>query len=158
MMDDSASERFAGFFETAEPKLRRALTSAYGADVGPDATAEALAWGWQNWTRVEAMDNPVGYLFRVGQSSARRLLDRRSVTVDWDPPVVGGLPETDPAVEVALVGMPRQQRVAVVLVHGYGYRHREAAQVLGCSKSTVANHVERAMAKLRSALGVSDHA
>ena len=35
----------------------------------------ALAYGWQHWDRIGAMANPVGYLFRVGQSAART--DRR---------------------------------------------------------------------------------
>jgi hypothetical protein len=37
----------------------------------------ALAFGWKEWTRVSQMDNPVGYLFRVGHSSARHWLQKR---------------------------------------------------------------------------------
>jgi RNA polymerase sigma factor (sigma-70 family) len=54
--------------------------------------------------------------------------------------------------------MTEHQRVAVVLVHGFGYRHREVAEILGCTTSTVANHVERAMSKLRSQMGVPEDA
>jgi len=35
-------------------------------------TAEALAYAWENWDRLSSMKNPVGYLYRVGQSRARR--------------------------------------------------------------------------------------
>jgi hypothetical protein len=42
-------ERFAA--ETG-PRLRTALTAAYGPDVGADAAAEALAYGWEHWPRL----------------------------------------------------------------------------------------------------------
>ena len=47
------------------------------------------------------------------------------------------------------------QRVAVVLAHGYGWTHREVAELLGISTSSVQKHVERAMAKLQAALEVT---
>jgi len=37
----------------------------------PDAVAEALAYGWEHWSVVAGMHNPVGYLFRVGQSKVK---------------------------------------------------------------------------------------
>ena len=157
-MDVSVGRGFTEFFESAEPKLRRALSSEYGADVGSEASADALAWGWQNWAQIESIANPVGYLYRVGQTSARRQMSRRQVPFDAGEPERAQLPDVDPAVGAALASMPRRQRVAVVLVHGYDYRHREVADLLECSTSTVANHVQRAMAKLRDALGVPDHA
>ncbi|MCP3878646.1 MAG: hypothetical protein GY701_09695, partial [Sulfitobacter sp.] len=58
---------FEPFARITGPKLRAALMAAYGPDVGADAAAAALAYGWENWDRVSAMANPAGYLFRVGQ-------------------------------------------------------------------------------------------
>jgi predicted RNA polymerase sigma factor len=66
------SETFEAFFREAEPRLRRALIAAAGAEVGREAAAEALAYGWEHWDRVGAMENPAGYLYRVGRSKARR--------------------------------------------------------------------------------------
>src|SRR3954447_2141911 len=63
---------FGDFVGLVEQRLRRALVAAYGAEVGRDATADALAWAWQHWDRVQGMANPAGYLWRVGQTSARR--------------------------------------------------------------------------------------
>jgi RNA polymerase sigma factor (sigma-70 family) len=156
-MDASADEGFTEFFETAEPKLRRALISLYGADVGSEASADALGWGWQNWARLGSMQNPVGYLYRVGQTSARRHLSKNPVPVDRGQAAHARLPELDPGLRSALVSMPRNQRVAVVMVHGYGYRHQDVADLLDCSASSVANHVQRGMAKLRKAMGVFDY-
>lgn len=71
--ESSAVELFADFVATAEPRLRQAPVSAYGTDVGREATAEALLYGWENWDRVGRMDSPLGYLYRVGQTKSRRL-------------------------------------------------------------------------------------
>ena len=157
MMDVLVGRGFTEFFESAEPRLRRALSSEYGADVGSEASADALAWGWQNWGRIKSIANPVGYLYRVGQTSARRQMSRRRVPFHAGEPERAVLPDVDPAVGATLASMPQRQRVAVTLVHGYGYRHREVAELLECSPSTVANHVRRGMTKLRDALGVSDN-
>ncbi len=69
-MVGSAEGEFADFVKLHEPKLRIALMSAYGPERGRDATAEALAYGWEHWDRVRGMDEPVGYLCRVGQSKS----------------------------------------------------------------------------------------
>ena len=55
------------------PKLARQLDRRRDAlmDGGIDwGHAEALAFGWEHWNRVREMDNPCGYLYRVGRSRA----------------------------------------------------------------------------------------
>jgi RNA polymerase sigma-70 factor (ECF subfamily) len=152
----SGSEEFAEFFGVAEPRLRRALCSAYGVVAGSEGAAEALAWGWQNWDSVSGMGNPIGYLFRVGQTSARRF-GRSNVAAVAEPDVVDRVPEADPTIGSILELLPDRQRVSVVLVHGYGYRHGEVAGLLELSPSTVATHVSRGLDRLRSEMGVSRH-
>lgn len=151
-------EAFDGFVGEVEAGLRRALVAAYGMDVGNDAAMDALVWAWQHWPRVHGMENPGGYLFRVGQTSARRRFrrDAHSATLQF-PRVVGDdKPEFEPALDRSLCELSSRQRAAVVLVHGYGYSLSEAAQLMGCSVSTVRNHNERALRRLRDALGVDD--
>jgi DNA-directed RNA polymerase specialized sigma24 family protein len=46
----------------------------------------------------------------------------------------------------------------VVLVHAYGMSHSEAADLLGLKRSSIQNHLERGLEKLRTDLGVHDHA
>jgi RNA polymerase sigma-70 factor (ECF subfamily) len=143
---------FRAFVDAAEPKLRAAFVSHYGHELGRDATAEALAYAWANWDQVSMMANPAGYLFRVGQSRIRPLR-RGAPPID---PVVGPeAPWIEPGLARALVDLPAQQRAAVVLAHGYGYTHAEIAELLGIRRSSVQNHIERAMKKLRGALEVS---
>jgi len=155
-MDDDPSGAFASFFQGAEPRLRLALSSAFGADLGRDAAADALAWAWQHWARVEDMANPIGYLYRVGRSRALRDVRRREVpTVPRDSASeLGEPPDADPALLRMLSELPEHQRVAVWMVHGLGYRHAEVADLLGCATPTVATHVRRGLARLREQLEV----
>ena len=46
---------FESFVLAVEPRLRAALVARFGADVGREATAEALAFAWERWPAVEGM-------------------------------------------------------------------------------------------------------
>ena len=133
-------------------RLRAGLVAAYGPEVGADACAEALAYGVEHWDRVGPMLNPAGYLYRVGQSEARRHFRPRGYL-----PVVAsnGLPEFEPGLAPALESLTEPQRVGVVLVHALGWTLREAADLLDVDVSTLRTHIARAMIKLRTALEVS---
>lgn len=147
-------EAFDAFVRMHEPDLRRAFVAGYGVERGSEATAEALAYAWERWDRVQPMENAVGYLFRVGQSRTRRMA-RRAPRF----PSAGATPElpwVEPGLPAALSALTDLQRVAVVLVHGYGWQLREVAELLGIAVTTVQNHVERGLAKLRAALEVDD--
>jgi DNA-directed RNA polymerase specialized sigma24 family protein len=144
--DARAIERFAAFDAMARPRLQRALVARYGVDVGVEAAADALAYGWEHWVRVEAMANPVGYLYRVGQTAARRHR-RRPVRLPAEEPTRLGDPE--PGLRVALTKLTEDQRAAVLLVHAYGWSYAEAAQVLDIPVSSLRNHLHRGMARLR---------
>jgi RNA polymerase sigma factor (sigma-70 family) len=56
----------------------------------------------------------------------------------------------------AIANLSGQQRVAVLLVHGYGYSFREAADVLGVSLGTLRTHLGRGLERLRHELEVSN--
>jgi DNA-directed RNA polymerase specialized sigma24 family protein len=140
---------FEAFVEEARPRLARAFGGCRGDDA-PDAVAEALAYAWEHWEEIAAMDNPLGYLFRVGQSRTR--LRRRARGLP--PPADVGVPEVEPALVPALLALPERQRTAVWLVHACEWRYAEVAEALGTSVSMVGNHVSRGVAALRKALEV----
>lgn len=146
--------RFEDFFESVEPSLRLALVGAFGPDLGRESAAEALAWGWQNWEQLQAMANPAGYLYRIGRNSALKEvhLQRRHFVETLQHSEE--LPEYEPMLSQFLADLSEHQRVAVWMVHGMGYAHREVAALLGCATPTVATHVRRALAKLRDSLEV----
>lgn len=145
-------EEFA-FAEGA--KLRAALVGAFGMQLGLDSYAEASAYGWQHWSRISAMDNPTGYLFRVGQTFARRAT---RPAPEFPAPPVEELPTFEPALLPALAALPEQQRIAVVLVHGYGWSMADVARLQGVTHSTVRTHLGRALSRLQAALEVPEHA
>jgi RNA polymerase sigma-70 factor (ECF subfamily) len=141
---------FTAFVTHAEPRLRRALVAVRGPEDGRDAAAESLAWAWQNWDLVTTLDNPVGYLFRVGQSRSR-------------PRLQGHLPDTrshrhtpyvEPALSPALAKLTPTQRAAVLLHHGCDWTYAEVAEALGITKTAVGTHIARALKKLRRDLNV----
>jgi DNA-directed RNA polymerase specialized sigma24 family protein len=148
--DPAAAVTFEAFFRDTEPKLRRALIAAYGPERGRDAAAEALTYAWEHWERLSAMGNLPGYLFRVGQTRGIRV--KRQPVLHEAP----GWPEYDfePALPAALAALSERQRLAVVLVHGYGYTLREVAELTGLRRTSIQNHAERGLSRLRAALGV----
>ncbi|MEA2000662.1 MAG: sigma-70 family RNA polymerase sigma factor [Actinomycetota bacterium] len=154
-MGDDAAERFTAFVESAGARLRQAFISMYGPDVGAEATSEALAYAWENWTRLEQMKNPAGYLYRVGQSKARRY--RRK------PMVLPSVPDTvqpwvEPGLPAALERISERQRLAVLLCHGFDWTLAETAELMGVTPSTVQRHLDRGLAKVRRHLGVKSDA
>jgi RNA polymerase sigma-70 factor (ECF subfamily) len=150
LSEKDVSTGFAGFVEEVEPRLKRALTARLGRDVGLEATQDALVYGWEHWDRVRAMENPAGYLYRVGCSRARRY--RRPKRLFPSPPEAR-LPWIEPGLSGALERLSERQRTVVMLVHGYGWPVSDVADMLGSSWSTVRRHADRGVAKLQRYLG-----
>jgi RNA polymerase sigma factor (sigma-70 family) len=142
---------FEAFAADAEPRLRRALCSTYGPRVGREAALDALAYAWENWAKVGAMSNPVSYLYRVGCTAAKRAvrqLPSSNYVASVDRELV-----IEPKLDDALRRLSPQQRTVVVLVHGYGYSLQEVADTLGLKRTSIQNHADRAIARLRSIIG-----
>src|SRR5207247_1474227 len=128
---------FSAFVRDRGPRLTTVLVAQHGVDVGVDAAADAMRYGWEHWDRVGQMANPVGYLYRVAQSSVRR--QRR-----WSREV--SFPATDAAyVDRAvdselfdvLARLTPLQRVSVLLVHAYNWTYSEVAETLGINVDAV---------------------
>jgi RNA polymerase sigma-70 factor (ECF subfamily) len=146
---------FDGFVARERPRLEAVLLAHYGADVGREVSADAMAHAWEHWDQVSAMENPVGYLYRVAQSSSRRHLRwRRRVALPAVPPEQAT--SIDPHLPEALTQLSHQQRVAVVLVHALGWTYEEAASAMEISVSTLRNHLSRGTDRLRQLLGAND--
>jgi RNA polymerase sigma-70 factor (ECF subfamily) len=152
LADRTRVDAFTDFVKDAEPRLRNALCAAFGPEAGREATADALAFAWEHWERVRGMANPIGYLWGVGRNKARRQLRRRAI--GFDAPTAIGLPWVEPGLPGALAKLTGRQRVAVMLVYGMEWTLAEVAEVLGISKTSAQNHVERGIRRLRRLLGV----
>lgn len=146
-------DEFSQFVEKTEPNLRRVLVAAYGSERGREATAEALAYAWEHWDSLQEIDNRLAYLYRVGQSRTR---PRRSRPL-FVPPQQSE-PWFEPNLVHALERLTESQRTAVVLVHGFGWTMREVAECTGVRITSVQNHLDRGLRKLRADLKVSSDA
>lgn len=149
---ETDQDTFTGFVARVAPRLTQALVAALGSEVGREMSAEALAYGWEHWDRVGRMDNPAGYLYRVGCNRGHRL---RHPLLLPDPPPPQSEPLVEPGLPVALARLSGRQRVSVMLVHGAGWTLTETAELLGISAGSVSRHVDRALTRLRRSLGVS---
>jgi DNA-directed RNA polymerase specialized sigma24 family protein len=149
------SGSFDAFVKRVQPGLLQALVATYGPVDGREACVDALSWAWENQDRLTEIEHPVRYLYRVGQSATRRFLTKpapaRLVEI-----LETRFPEVEPGLLPALSRLSEQQRIVVVLVHGYEWRQAEVARLLEINPSTVRDHMQRAIARLRNELEVND--
>ena len=153
---DSEAE-FRAFVGVAEPRLRRGLVAGFGIQGGEEATADAIAYAWEHWGRLREMDNPTGYLFRVGQTAGRRSTRPLPATI-VSPEVSSAEPMVEPGLPAALASLSENQRISTLLVHGAGWTLSEVADLLSVHPGTIAKHVERGLNRLRRNLGVATDA
>jgi RNA polymerase sigma factor (sigma-70 family) len=143
---------FRCFVAQTEPRLRRALVGAFGPERGVEAAAEALAYAWEHWSKISSLENPAGYLYRVGRSRTRgrkvpKLFARPEEPEHWSEPLLAG----------ALVRLPEAERVAVIAAYCSDLTRKEAAELLGVSVGALQKRAERGVAKLRLSLGVASN-
>lgn len=147
-------------FDVDAPEVRRTLerafVSRYGLDVGIEVAAEVVAWGWEHRDELADMANPMGYLYRVGQTKSKRLLkwlDR--VELPAETAANTREPQFEPGLDEALARLNAEQRQAVVLVHCFGMTQPQVAEILDVELHDVRNRVHRGLKNLRASLGVS---
>jgi len=147
-----ATTSFEQFCGEVQPRLRHAFAARLGYSDGADATAESLAYAWEHWDEVANMNNPAGYLYRVGVSRTRRIRRATPLLIALPPE---GLHDVEPGLPAALASLSEKQRVAVTLVIGFGWKLHEVADFLDVSISSVQSHVDRGMKKLRIKIGAA---
>lgn len=150
--DDTIVDSFTQWAHSAEAPLRHALTASFGPQIGKDAATDALSHAWEHWERVQTRANPLGYVYGIGRNKARRMARRRKPLFADVP--VERLPHVEPGLPKALARLPEKQRIVVTLLHGYGWSMSEVADLLEIAKTTVQNHAERGLQRLRRELGV----
>ena len=112
---------------------------------------DVAAYAWEHRKKLSRMDNPSGWLYRVGQSRSRRYFRR---PLRLPPPQSAGNPGVAPELPALLAALPERQRVAVLLTRAFDYTVREAAEIIGVAPSTVQQNAQRGLQRLRAAMGV----
>jgi len=139
--------------------LRTACLVTGDTHLGEDLLQSALAKAYGSWAKVREADHPVAYVRRLmintHLSWVRRLTnterpyerfpdggsgDHQSVHAEND------------EMRRALLRLSPRVRTAVVLRYFEDLTEAETARVMGCSRSTVNNHVTRGLAALRGLL------
>jgi DNA-directed RNA polymerase specialized sigma24 family protein len=140
---------FEVFVADDAPRLRRALRSKYGCELGADLYGDAMEKAWADWARIGRMTNPSGYLWKVAATNARRY-DR------WTRRPPPPLPSpghhtafTASDLSLSLGVLSNSERIAVLMVHGDRASYQEVAEYLNVPVTTVTNLVHRGVKRLR---------
>jgi RNA polymerase sigma-70 factor (ECF subfamily) len=141
---------FATFYTGSRDPVAKALTVLLGnQDLAVEAVDEAMARAYQRWSRVGALDNPAGWVYRVALNwSLSALRQHRR------PPPPGPLrtmpaPEAgEPDVIRALAELDVRQRAVVVCRYLLGWSEAETATALRAPIGTVKSRLHRATRQL----------
>lgn len=123
---------------------------------------EAFARTWERWDRVRRMENPAGYVYRIGVNHLsgvrRRLLRVASASRLVPHREVEPFAEADErdAVVRALRSITPRQRAAIVLTEYLGYEAASAASIIRVKPVTIRVLCSQARAALHRSLGSSD--
>jgi DNA-directed RNA polymerase specialized sigma24 family protein len=150
----SDEARFDEFVRLTQQPLWQAIVPLAGPEAASDAVAEALEYAWRHWDRVGSMDNPIGYLY----TKARRDVIRTRPAPAFPAPDAALPADFEPRLLPALEELSEMQRQVVYLVDGFGWGLTHVARVLDVSISTVRNHRQRGLERLRELLKVGTDA
>ena len=147
-MVHSLTFRMTGSTADAEDLAQETFIRAYRQLDSYRGTAKFSTWLYRiavnaclNWRKREARREQVHTNW--AESGTARQTETKSL-VDTD--------ELSQSVQAALLKLPAKQRAAIVLTIYDGHNHAEAAQILGCSETTVSWRVFAARRKLKRLL------
>jgi DNA-directed RNA polymerase specialized sigma24 family protein len=143
-----------------EPLVKSLSLIAMDREQAADAAQEAFLQLHLRWDRIDEIDHPVAWLYRVGTNRcldyrrhfrrAARLFDRLAATMPFEVSSPPWSPDLD--FVRAVGGLPRRQRVAAVLYFQADLTTAEIARVMQISEGAVKSHLHRARLALRPLL------
>jgi RNA polymerase sigma factor (sigma-70 family) len=151
-------DSFEGFYAASADRVYRALAVTLGdSHLAREATDEAMARAFVRWRQVVTVENPGGWVFRVGlnwATSWRRKLRRERALPEFErglPAVLPAEPDGADAM-AALARLGVAARAVVVCRVLFGLSTAETATVLHVAEGTVRSRLSRAMTVLRREL------
>jgi len=154
--------RFDAFVEEEHERLYKALYFVTGSrEDAEDLSQDAFMKLWERWGRIDEIDDPTGYLFRVALNGFRMRRRRAAMAVRRHVPVVeprDGFVEAEMRTDVRslLMELTPRQRAALLLVDLLGYSSEQAGRILRVRSSTVRNLASQGRRALKSAEGARD--
>ena len=164
----AAQHEFDVFVRQATHQLlRTAYLMTWDLPEAEDLVQETLLRVARRWPRVRAMDRPAAYARRilvnlVIDSAGRRARRHDELELTADSLLAGHADahaeqalqavDAQAGLLAALAGLPRRQRVIVVLRYWEDLSEADTAAILGCSHGTVKSTASRGLARLRQAL------
>ena len=147
-----AANDFDQFYMRSRESVGRALAvTLRDADLASDAVDEAMARAYQRWNHVAQLDNPGGWVYRVGlnyaRSKVRRLLRKPPPTADHV-----DFAAADPDVEDAIGRLSIDHRAVVVCRLLLGWSEAETASALRIRPGTAKSRLHRATQQLQREL------
>ena len=138
------------------PLVRTLSLITLDRSMAEDAAQEAFLQLLVHWPRVRAMENPVGWVYRVGINRCRdyrRAIYRAGRAIERIGRSSQGCRDTQwsSGVEImsVLATLPRRQRNVAVLFFVAGHSTAEIACIMGISQGAVGSHLHRARTTLR---------
>ena len=147
---------FEDFYLSSRASVGRALAlTLRDDDLAREAIDEAMARAYQRWSHVGQLDNPGGWVYRVGLNWSRSVIRR----LRRNPPIwiaqPGDAPAaapTDPSIDAALDTLSVDHRAVVVCRLLLGLSEQQTADVLGIRPGTVKSRLARALDRLQPLL------
>jgi RNA polymerase sigma-70 factor (sigma-E family) len=151
-------EAFTAFWQREHDRLHRALTLTLSdRDLASDAVDEAFARSYARWSRVQGLDDPAGWVYRVALNWATSWLRKRRLRPTRPIEALDRAvddPIGDDGLASAVARLPITQRSVVVLRFYLDWPVDRIAGSLGVPPGTVKSRLHRALGALREQVEV----
>ncbi|MEZ5215789.1 MAG: sigma factor-like helix-turn-helix DNA-binding protein [Ilumatobacteraceae bacterium] len=144
---------FEDFYRAQRLGVARALSLTLGdRELAAEATDEAMTRAYQRWGKVGHLDNPGGWVYRVGLNWARSALRKRGRRERSEPIRTDAPTAFEPSVVRALHSLRVDHRAVVVCRFLLGWSEEQTADALKIRRGTAKSRTARALAQLRTEL------
>lgn len=143
---------FEDFYRTSRTTIGRALAMTLrDTSLAAEAIDEAMARAFQRWPHVSQLDNPGGWVYRVGLNWSRSVIRHLTRPAPVWVAAAGSSPAPsvqDPLVDEALATLTVDQRAVVVCRLLLNLSEAHTAEALGIRPGTVKSRLHRALERL----------
>jgi RNA polymerase sigma factor (sigma-70 family) len=155
--DGAVAAAFDDFFQRESERLFRALYFVTASrEDAEELMQDSFLKLWERWDRIDRIEDPTAYLFRVALNGFRsrvrhaRVAARHLLTSETTPDPFDEV-EVREDVRRLLAALTPRQRAALLLTDVYGYSSDHAARIMGIRAATVRVLASQGRAAIRTA-------